>query len=246
MKRTKISAIYADASAFTSEEITVCGWARTIRDMKNFAFVELNDGSAHKSLQVVFEKNTLSNYDEIARQNVGAALIVKGLLSLTPEAKQPFELKAASIEVEGVSSPEYPLQKKRHSLEYLRTIAHLRPRTNLFSAVFRVRSVAAGAIHEFFQQQGFVYVHTPIITGSDCEGAGEMFRVTTLDVNSLRAQRTARLTTRRISSARKQTSRFPVSSTLKTLPWLSVMSIPLAQPSAPRIPIQRATPLNSG
>lgn len=183
MKRTKISAIYADASAFTSEEITVCGWARTIRDMKNFAFVELNDGSAHKSLQVVFEKNTLNNYDEIARQNVGAALIVKGLLSLTPEAKQPFELKAASIEVEGVSSPEYPLQKKRHSLEYLRTIAHLRPRTNLFSAVFRVRSVAAGAIHEFFQQQGFVYVHTPIITGSDCEGAGEMFRVTTLDVN---------------------------------------------------------------
>ncbi|MBP8640913.1 MAG: asparagine--tRNA ligase [Oscillospiraceae bacterium] len=184
MKRTKISAIYADASAFTNEEIIVCGWARTIRDMKNFAFIELNDGSAHKSLQVVFEKTDLNNYDEIARQNVGAALIVKGLLSLTPEAKQPFELKAASIEIEGVSSPEYPLQKKRHSLEYLRTIAHLRPRTNLFSAVFRVRSVAAAAIHEFFQQQGFVYVHTPIITGSDCEGAGEMFRVTTLDVKN--------------------------------------------------------------
>ena len=184
MKRTKISAIYADASAFTSEEITVCGWVRTLRDMKNFAFIELNDGSAHKSLQVVFEKNTLSNYDEIAHQNVGAALIVKGALSLTPEAKQPFELKASSIEIEGVSTPEYPLQKKRHSLEYLRTIALLRPRTNLFSAVFRVRSVAAAAIHEYFQQQGFVYVHTPIITGSDCEGAGEMFRVTTLDLEN--------------------------------------------------------------
>lgn len=185
MKRTKISAIYADASAFTGEEITVCGWVRTVRDMKNFAFVELNDGSAHKSLQVVFEKNNLPNYDEIARQNVGAALIIKGSLSLTPEAKQPFELKAAEITVEGVSSPEYPLQKKRHSVEYLRTIAHLRPRTNLFSAVFRVRSVAAAAIHEFFQRQGFVYVHTPIITGSDCEGAGEMFRVTTLDLENL-------------------------------------------------------------
>lgn len=184
MKRTKISAIYADASAFATEEITVCGWVRTLRDMKNFAFVELNDGSAHKSLQVVFEKDTLNNFDEIARQNVGAALIVKGLLSLTPDAKQPFELKATSIEVEGVSSPDYPLQKKRHSLEYLRTIAHLRPRTNLFSAVFRVRSVAAAAIHEYFQQQGFVYVHTPIITGSDCEGAGEMFRVTTINVNN--------------------------------------------------------------
>ena len=185
MKRTKISAIYADASAFTGGEITVCGWVRTVRDMKNFAFVELNDGSAHKSLQVVFEKNNLPNYDEIARQNVGAALIVKGNLSLTPEAKQPFELKASEITVEGVSTPEYPLQKKRHSVEYLRTIAHLRPRTNLFSAVFRVRSVAAAAIHEFFQQQGFVYVHTPIITGSDCEGAGEMFRVTTLDMDNL-------------------------------------------------------------
>lgn len=185
MKRTKISLIYADAAAFAGKEITVCGWARTIRDMKNFGFVELNDGSAHKSLQTVFEKENLNNYDEIARQNVGAALIVKGQLVLTPEAKQPFELKATSIEVEGVSAPEYPLQKKRHSLEYLRTIAHLRPRTNLFSAVFRVRSVTAAAIHEFFQQQGFVYVHTPIITGSDCEGAGEMFRVTTLDLDKL-------------------------------------------------------------
>ncbi|MGI5984598.1 MAG: asparagine--tRNA ligase [Clostridiales bacterium] len=183
MKRTKISAIYADASAFTSEEITVCGWVRTVRDMKNFAFIELNDGSSHKGLQVIFEKSTLNNYDEIAHQNVGAALIVKGRLELTPDAPQPFELKAASIEVEGTSASDYPLQKKRHSVEYLRTIAHLRPRTNLFSAVFRVRSVAAAAIHEFFQERGFVYVHTPIITGSDCEGAGEMFRVTTIDID---------------------------------------------------------------
>ena len=184
MKRTKISAIFASPEAFTQGEITVCGWARTIRDMKNFGFIELNDGSNFKSLQVVFERGTIDNFDEIAHQNVGAALIVKGCISLTPEAKQPFELKAASIAVEGVSSPDYPLQKKRHSLEYLRTIQHLRPRTNLFSAVFRVRSVAAAAIHEFFQSNGFVYVHTPLITGSDCEGAGEMFRVTTLDMDN--------------------------------------------------------------
>lgn len=184
MKRTKISAVYAGAQDLAGTELTVCGWVRTLRNMKNFAFIELNDGSCHTSLQVVFEKDKLDNYDEIAHQNVGAALIVKGVLALTPEAKQPFELKALAISVEGVSAPEYPLQKKRHSLEYLRTIAHLRPRTNLFSAVFRVRSVAAAAVHEYFQSQGFVYVHAPIITGSDCEGAGEMFRVTTLDLEN--------------------------------------------------------------
>ena len=182
MERQRISGIYADAAAFAGRELTVCGWVRTIRDMKNFGFVELNDGSSHKSLQVVLERGSLSNYDEIARQNVGAALIVKGELVLTPEAKQPFELKAHEIAVEGASTPDYPLQKKRHSVEFLRTIQHLRPRTNLFSAVFRVRSVAAAAIHEFFQSRGFVYVHTPLLTGSDCEGAGEMFGVTTLDV----------------------------------------------------------------
>ena len=185
MKRTRISEIYADAAAFSESEIAVCGWVRTLRDMKNFAFIELNDGSAHKSVQVVFDREGLENYEEIARQNVGAALIVKGNLVLTPDAKQAFELKASSISVEGISTPEYPLQKKRHSPEYLRTIAHLRPRTNLFSAVFRVRSVASAAIHEYFQQNGFVYVHTPIITGSDCEGAGEMFRVTTLDLKNI-------------------------------------------------------------
>ena len=181
MKRQKISGIYAEPTAFDGKRITVCGWARNLRDQKSFGFIELNDGSCFKPLQVVFERDTLNNYDEIARQNVGAALIVTGTLVLTPGAKQPFELKASEIAVEGVSSPEYPIQPKRHSLEYLRTVQHLRPRTNLFSAVFRVRSVAAQSIHEFFQSRGFVYIHTPLITGSDAEGAGEMFRVTTID-----------------------------------------------------------------
>ena len=185
MKHTKIAHIFADAESFGGKEITVCGWARTIRDMKNFGFIELNDGSAFKSLQIVLERDKLDNYDELTRQNVGAAFIAKGELVLTPEAKQPFELKATEVMVEGASTPDYPLQKKRHSVEFLRTIQHLRPRTNLFSATFRVRSVAAQAVHEFFQERGFVYVHTPIITGSDCEGAGEMFRVTTLDLENL-------------------------------------------------------------
>ena len=185
MDRIKISAIFSEPEKYSGETVTVCGWAKTIRDMKNFGFIELNDGSCFKNLQVVFAAENIENYQEIARQNVGAALIVKGRVELTPEAKQPFELKAERVEIEGVSSPDYPLQKKRHSVEYLRTIQHLRPRTNLFSATFRVRSVAAQAIHEFFQSRGFVYVHTPIITGSDCEGAGEMFRVTTLDLDDL-------------------------------------------------------------
>ena len=184
MKHQKISGLYADPAAFDGQRITVCGWARNLRDMKNFGFIELNDGSAFKPLQVVFERGSLNNYDEIARQNVGAALIVRGTLVVTPDAPQPFELKAEEITVEGPSSPDYPLQPKRHSVEYLRTIQHLRPRTNLFSATFRVRSVAAQAIHEFFQERGFVYVHTPIITGSDAEGAGLMFQVTTLDLDN--------------------------------------------------------------
>ena len=183
MKRTTIAAIFADQERLGGQNVTVMGWARTIRDMKTFGFIELNDGSCFKNLQVVMDANILDNYKEIAGQNVGAALIVKGEVALTPEAKQPLEVKAASIEVEGTSTPDYPLQKKRHSIEFLRTIQHLRPRTNLFSAAFRVRSTAAHAIHCFFQDRGFVYVHTPIITGSDCEGAGEMFQVTTLDLN---------------------------------------------------------------
>ena len=185
MDRMKIAAIFADQEQLGGKEITVCGWARTIRDMKTFGFIELNDGSCFRNLQVVMSADELHNYKEIASQNVGAALIVRGTVVLTPEAKQPLELKAAEIAVEGRSTLDYPLQKKRHSVEFLRTIQHLRPRTNLFSATFRVRSAAAYAVHEFFQSRGFVYVHTPIITGSDCEGAGEMFQVTTLDLNNV-------------------------------------------------------------
>ena len=185
MERTRIAAIFADQEALGGKEVTVCGWAKTIRDMKTFGFIELNDGSCFRNLQVVMSAEELDNYKEIAAQNVGAALIVKGTVVLTPEAKQPLEVKAHSVEVEGKSTPDYPLQKKRHSVEFLRTIQHLRPRTNLFSATFRVRSVAAYAVHEFFQSRGFVYVQTPIITGSDCEGAGEMFQVTTLDLNNV-------------------------------------------------------------
>ena len=182
---TKIAAIYADAERYGGMTVTVGGWAKTIRDLKTFGFIELNDGSCFRNLQVVMDANILANYKEIAAQNVGAALIVIGEVVLTPEAKQPLELKATEIAVEGPSTPDYPLQKKRHSVEFLRTIQHLRPRTNLFNATFRVRSAAAFAVHEFFQSRGFTYVNTPIITGSDCEGAGEMFQVTTLDLESV-------------------------------------------------------------
>ena len=182
MERITIASVFADGERLDGRTVTVMGWARTIRDLKTFGFIELNDGSCFKNLQIVMDAGALDNYKEIAGQNVGAALVVTGTVALTPGAKQPLEVKAASIAVEGPSSPDYPLQKKRHSVEYLRTIQHLRPRTNLFSAAFRVRSVAAHAIHCFFQDQGFVYVHTPIITASDCEGAGEMFQVTTLDM----------------------------------------------------------------
>ena len=185
MERMRIAAIFADQESLGGKDVTVCGWARTIRDMKTFGFIELNDGSCFRNLQVVMSADELHNYKEIAGQNVGAALIVRGTVVLTPEAKQPLELRAAEIAVEGRSTPDYRLQKKRHSVEFLRTIQHLRPRTNLFSATFRVRSAAAYAVHEFFQSRGFVYVQTPIITGSDCEGAGEMFQVTTLDLNNV-------------------------------------------------------------
>ena len=184
-KRELIKEIFERSDLFGGKEIVVMGWARTIRDSKAFGFIELNDGSYFKNLQVVFERDKIQNYDEIASQNVGCSLIVKGKVELTPEARQPLELKAAEIKVEGSSTPDYPLQKKRHSLEYLREIAYLRPRTNTFGAVFRIRSEAAFAIHEFFNKRGFVYVHTPLITGSDCEGAGAMFQVTTLDLENV-------------------------------------------------------------
>lgn len=183
MKRDLISKLYSDSGSFLGKTVTVCGWVKSVRDSKSFGFIDLNDGSCFKSVQVVFEREKIQNYDEIAALNVGSAIVVEGNVVATPNNKQPFEINAVSINVEGESTPDYPLQKKRHSVEYLREQAYLRPRTNLFSAVFRVRSEVAFAIHSFFNSKGFVYVHTPLITGSDCEGAGEMFRVTTLDVN---------------------------------------------------------------
>ncbi len=180
MEATTIRELYRDPEKFLGQPVTVAGWVRTIRDSKTFGFIVLNDGSFFEPLQIVYH-DTLENFSEISHSNVGAALIASGTLVATPEAKQPFELQAETVTVEGPSTPDYPLQPKRHTMEFLRTIPHLRARTNTFQAVFRVRSLAAYAIHKFFQERDFVYVHTPIITGSDCEGAGEMFQVTTLD-----------------------------------------------------------------
>lgn len=182
---TLIKQLYRNTDEFGGKTVTISGWIRNIRVSNKFGFIEINDGSFFKTLQIVIEEEKLGNFKELSKLNVGAALTATGILELTPEAKQPFELKADEVVISGASTPDYPLQKKRHSFEYLRTIAHLRPRTNTFAAVFRIRSMIAYAIHEFFQERGFVYVHTPIITGSDCEGAGEMFRVTTLDMENL-------------------------------------------------------------
>lgn len=189
MKTTSIKSLYRETEKYIDSDVVVAGWVRTIRDSKTFGFIELNDGTFFKNLQVVFEDEKLDNFKEIAKLAVGSAITVWGKLIETPGAKQPFEIKADRIEIEGLSQPDYPLQKKRHSFEFLRTIAHLRPRTNTFSAVFRIRSLAAYAIHKFFQERDFVYVHTPIITGSDAEGAGKMFRVTTLDLENLPRQK---------------------------------------------------------
>ena len=181
----KIKEVFLKSNELGGQTVAVNGWVRTLRASKNFGFVELNDGSYFKNIQVVIEDEKLDNFTELCKLNVGASLRVEGVLELTPDAKQPFEIKATNVLIEGESTPDYPLQKKRHSFEFLRTIPHLRARTNTFSAVFRVRSVIAYAIHKFFNERGFVYVHTPLITGSDCEGAGEMFRVTTLDMDNL-------------------------------------------------------------
>ena len=184
MKRIAIRELFLKPQQYIETEIEIAGWIRTSRSSKAFGFIEMNDGTYFNNLQVVYESD-LVNFNDIEKLAISSSLIVKGTLVATPEAKQPFELKAKEIVVEGYSTSDYPLQKKRHSMEYLRTIAHLRPRSNTFSAVFRVRSAAAFAIHKFFQDRGFVYVHTPIITGSDAEGAGQMFRVTTLDLENL-------------------------------------------------------------
>ncbi|MCR5420765.1 MAG: asparagine--tRNA ligase [Lachnospiraceae bacterium] len=184
MELTDIRELYRNKEQYYNKKIVVGGWVRSKRDSKTFGFIVMNDGTFFEPLQVVYGDN-LENFAEINKINVGTALIVEGTLVSTPEAKQPFEVQAEKVVIEGASTPDYPLQKKRHTLEYLRTLTHLRARTNTFQAVFRVRSLAAYAIHKFFQERGFVYVHTPLITGSDCEGAGEMFRVTTLDMNEI-------------------------------------------------------------
>ncbi|WP_283128933.1 asparagine--tRNA ligase [Allofournierella massiliensis] len=184
MKRIDIKALLSAPPA-DGTVVTVCGWAKTVRDSKNIGFIELSDGTCFKNLQIVFEAAKLENYKDVAKAGVGTSMQVVGRVVLTPGAKQPLEINADSVELLDVCPSDYPLQKKRHSVEFLRTMPHLRPRTNTFAAAFRVRSTAAYAIHKFFQENGFVYVHTPLITGSDCEGAGEMFRVTTLDLNNL-------------------------------------------------------------
>lgn len=184
MNLVTIRELYKEKDKFIGQTVEVGGWVRSIRDSKTFGFIVVNDGTFFETLQIVYS-DKLSNFADISKLNVGAAIVIKGQLVATPQAKQPFEIQAEEIEIEGASAPEYPLQKKRHSMEYLRTISHLRPRTNTFQAVFRVRSLIAYAIHQFFQERDFVYVHTPLITGSDCEGAGEMFRVTTLDMNEV-------------------------------------------------------------
>lgn len=184
MEIMQLREVFKNSKEYFDKEITVCGWVKSIRDSKNFGFIVLNDGTFFTPLQIVYNSD-LSNIEDIRKLNIGASLIVKGTLVATPNAKQPFEVQATEITIEGKSTPDYPLQKKRHTMEYLRTISHLRPRTNTFQAVFRVRSLIAYAIHKFFQERDFVYVHTPLITASDCEGAGEMFRVTTLDMDNL-------------------------------------------------------------
>ena len=184
MEFVNIRDIYRQTDQYLDQSITIAGWVRSIRSSKNFGFIVVNDGTFFETLQIIYH-DTMDNFTAVEKLNVGAAIIVTGRLVATPDAKQPFEIQAQEVSIEGESAPDYPLQKKRHTFEYLRTISHLRPRTNTFEAVFRVRSLAAYAIHKFFQERDFVYVHTPIITGSDCEGAGEMFRVTTLDLKDL-------------------------------------------------------------
>ncbi len=187
MKRIEIKDLQKTYTKYDGKMVTVCGWARTVRDSKNIAFVELNDGG-FKSVQVVVEKGKIANYDEVVKQNVGASFKVEGKVIVTPSAQQPFEINAEVVTILGESDGDYPLQKKRHTVEFLRTIPTIRARGNLFNAVFRIRSVAAFAIHKFFNERNFVYVHTPIITANDCEGAGEMFQVTTLDLDKLPKQ----------------------------------------------------------
>ncbi len=184
MKNTLVKSLFRNLDSYVDKTVQISGWVKTLRDSKSFGFIELNDGSFFNNVQIVFD-NSLNNFEDIRKLSISSSIIVQGLVVKTENAKQPFEIKANNIIIQNLADLDYPLQKKKHSFEYLRTVSHLRPRTNTFNAVFRVRSILSFAIHKFFQERGFVYVHTPIITGSDCEGAGEMFRITTLDMDNL-------------------------------------------------------------
>ena len=184
MENTLVKDLYRNTKNYINKEVQVSGWVRTVRDSKTFGFIELNDGSFYSNVQIVFD-DTLKNFTDICKLTISSSIIVTGTVVETENAKQPFEIKASNVNIYNLSDSDYPLQKKRHTFEYLRTVAHLRPRTNTFNAVFRVRSILSYAIHKFFQERGFVYVHTPLITSSDCEGAGEMFTVSTLDFNNI-------------------------------------------------------------
>ena len=234
MELVNIRDIFRNREEYIGTEITIGGWVRSNRASKNFGFIVVNDGTFFEPLQVVYADG-LSNFAELAKINVGAAIIVKGTLEATPEAKQPFEIQATEVVIEGASAPDYPLQKKRHTFEYLRTISHLRPRTNTFEAVFRVRSLIAYAIHKFFQERDFVYVHTPLITGSDCEGAGEMFQVTTLDLTNPPKNPDGSIDYNKDFFGKARPTR-----------WRLRTFIPLARPSVRRIPTPQDMRQSSG
>jgi len=240
-----IRELYRNKENYLDKNITVGGWVRSVRDSKTFGFIVLNDGTFFETLQIVYSDN-LNNFNEISKLNVGSAIIVSGKLVATPDAKQPFEIQAEEVLVEGASTPDYPLQKKRHSMEFLRTMTHLRPRTNTFQAVFRVRSLAAYAIHKFFQERDFVYVHTPLITGSDCEGAGEMFQVTTMDLANVPLTEDGKVDF--TQDFFNKPTNLTVSGQLNgelTL-WRSVTFTPSDQPSVQKTPTPPAMRLSSG
>lgn len=246
MNRVELKELFTNTKDYIDKEITVAGWIRSNRDSKSVGFLTLSDGSCFENLQIVYSNSLGDKYGKIASLNIGAAIIAKGTIIATPNAKQAFEMQAVFVEVEGDSTPDYPLQKKRHTMEYLRTITHLRPRTNMFQAAFRVRSICAYAIHKFFNERGFVYVHTPIITGSDAEGAGEMFQVTTLNMEKVMLSDAKELDYEKDFFG-KHTS-LTVSGQLngETFAQASEKSTPSAPHSERKIPILQDTPPNFG
>ena len=241
MDLVTVRELYRNSSKYVDQKVRIGGWVRNLRDSKTFGFLVINDGTYFQTLQVVFGEQ-LDNFQEICKLNVGAAVIVEGTLVATPKAKQPFEIQADSVYVEGASTPDYPIQPKRHSFEYLRTMTHLRARTNTFQAVFRVRSLIAYAIHKFFQERDFVYVHTPLITGSDCEGAGEMFRVTTLEPENIPKDEEGHVDYSKDFFGKE--TNLTVSG--RPLRWLSGIFTPLVRLSGRKIRIRPAMRQNSG